>query len=903
MLNTLEKKNSPAKNANEMSEGESWRNNILSSDDIIEEETEGPFDTIPAPESFSVGETNSNQDIDSEANPSPEDWETGLSDDSAHSDQMETGEIDRYKEETDTFSENFDTNSIAGSDFLSDNDANVDFSADSFDSIDSTDTIEAEAEALGAPPSDLDEFEGEISGIGLTETPVSDDNFNDNFNDDFLDEDSFIDVDSNSEADNIALSNSPETVAGGSFEFPESEMEIPADQPEGEDFFSIDNENEDDSFVLNDDESMQPASDQKSGKTDDFFNEDEEEGPIALSDEELGSVLEDAGNETEPAADFDDTGITAEDLEDAGFDDSDFSMPQSENEEESETPAGINDDINNEISPEFPEFNNTFDDTFNTDFNSDLEAEFESAEAAPEPMPETMQADTTETQGEASDNFFNEDEEEGPITLSDEELGSVLEDAGTETEPGTDFDDTFDTDFDSDLEAEFESAEAAPEPMPETMQADTTETQGEANDDFCNEDEEEGPITLSDEELGSVLEDADTEPEPAAPAPVDEEFDREIAIIDDLDEFREEQAAASETPPADTLTGETQGDTSDDFFTEDEEEGPITLSDEELGSVLEGAAPETDEDLSETAIADEWIEHDIAADVDAQEEEWPQAGSASGIPGEAPDIIDDSELEEQLLPEEAAISSGQIPVLDDELESDVEILEDFEEESVTEPVAAETEFHPSDDDRDDIEDLEPAEHDEEFFVEEEPGADLTQPETEMEPAMETEPETIETETEMEIEETDESQSDIAITNDDIDYILGQPGEIEEAAAGLRNEENAKEESDEKDWDMEFLPDAAQSAPHEFAIEEDDDFVSQTSDQDKEDRSDHFIDNQEGRVHFSGEKDERFPNREELKQVISYLDNLLGELPDNLIEKFSRSEYFSLYQKVMDDLGL
>ena len=44
-------------------------------------------------------------------------------------------------------------------------------------------------------------------------------------------------------------------------------------------------------------------------------------------------------------------------------------------------------------------------------------------------------------------------------------------------------------------------------------------------------------------------------------------------------------------------------------------------------------------------------------------------------------------------------------------------------------------------------------------------------------------------------------------------------------------------------------------------------------------------------------------REDLKKVISYLDTLLGELPDHVIKDFARSDYFSLYKKVMDRLGV
>ncbi|HRP70878.1 MAG TPA: hypothetical protein PLY93_15245, partial [Turneriella sp.] len=51
------------------------------------------------------------------------------------------------------------------------------------------------------------------------------------------------------------------------------------------------------------------------------------------------------------------------------------------------------------------------------------------------------------------------------------------------------------------------------------------------------------------------------------------------------------------------------------------------------------------------------------------------------------------------------------------------------------------------------------------------------------------------------------------------------------------------------------------------------------------------------------ENEATPDSDELKSVMGYLDNLLGELPDDVIEKFAQSEYFKLYQKIMDKLGL
>ncbi|MBW7857238.1 MAG: hypothetical protein H3C43_02810 [Leptonema sp. (in: Bacteria)] len=50
-------------------------------------------------------------------------------------------------------------------------------------------------------------------------------------------------------------------------------------------------------------------------------------------------------------------------------------------------------------------------------------------------------------------------------------------------------------------------------------------------------------------------------------------------------------------------------------------------------------------------------------------------------------------------------------------------------------------------------------------------------------------------------------------------------------------------------------------------------------------------------------DEAGVNRDELKKMIGYLDDLLGQLPEETVKEFSRSEYFQLYKKVIDDLGV
>ncbi|MBL8020630.1 MAG: hypothetical protein JNM27_13250 [Leptospirales bacterium] len=50
-------------------------------------------------------------------------------------------------------------------------------------------------------------------------------------------------------------------------------------------------------------------------------------------------------------------------------------------------------------------------------------------------------------------------------------------------------------------------------------------------------------------------------------------------------------------------------------------------------------------------------------------------------------------------------------------------------------------------------------------------------------------------------------------------------------------------------------------------------------------------------------DEQGIQKQELKKMISYLDQLFDKLPEDTVREFSHSEYFDLYKKIMQDLGL
>ena len=45
------------------------------------------------------------------------------------------------------------------------------------------------------------------------------------------------------------------------------------------------------------------------------------------------------------------------------------------------------------------------------------------------------------------------------------------------------------------------------------------------------------------------------------------------------------------------------------------------------------------------------------------------------------------------------------------------------------------------------------------------------------------------------------------------------------------------------------------------------------------------------------------DKDEMRKLLAYLDDLLSALPDKEIKKFSDSEFFELYGRILDRLGI
>lgn len=486
--------------------------------------------------------------------------------------------------------------------------------------------------------------------------------------------------------------------------------------------------------------------------------------------------------------------------------------------------------------------------------------------SAPEVTPV---AETQDIPPAADSHESSFEDDELPIALSDEDLDEIL------------------------LEEEGAHAPAtqAPEPVASAPAMAPAPTGTMAGD--LSEDEE--PIALSDDELDHILADAEaghTESHVGAPelqpaADEDEvltlDEDPELTLIDDGSPTLEHPGAAAQN--------EAGG-----FFDSDEDE-PITLSDEELDGIL-STAPEEEaghRHTDEVALAD-----------------LPSDGTV--------EIEDDAAA----VPEQTGVEDdGPIALSNEELDG---ILMDAEEAPLDAPAAIQHEHadtHPGDagffdSDADEPIALSADELDGIAATAETEDAPPTPPLAELPPeAMDGEGTASPGMDDSGSEAMDGEVTDAAAQMDaryaDVDHMddLGAPAAEEPvtdaAHAPVEDDGPIALSSDELDGivadSREVTPEAPMMplSPMDTGADEPSiaDNVEKPATVFEEDLEAATLIHEDEAAAASAPA----PDTEELKSVMTYLDNLLGELPDDVIEKFAQSEYFKMYQKIMDKLGL
>jgi len=313
-----------------------------------------------------------------------------------------------------------------------------------------------------------------------------------------------------------------------------------------------------------------------------------DEEPIALSEEELERIMgsSDAGSLSDDFADASEEPLASQSDADLDLGDSGSDVPDLDLAMDMETDLS---------SPE--------------SFGSGAEA----------PLPE-MDMDFADMHTDL------EDEDEGPVALSEEELGSIMGDVSEQLDapehlhaemPDADFDDMGEM---PDMGADQEPAAMA-----------------------AGDPEDEENITLSDEELNNILLDAsDLEPAGRGPEPAEAPRLSEMGL-DDEDEpiaLTAEELGNIISDVSEVADGEESPDAMDlpaVGILDEEDEGPLALSDDELNSILEDVheeaadAPMAAGPDRNLIVLDEYEDQEKAEEIRGRDAAIGRVAASSGV--------------------------------------------------------------------------------------------------------------------------------------------------------------------------------------------------------------------------------------------------------------------------------
>ncbi|MCK6381408.1 MAG: hypothetical protein L6Q54_09205 [Leptospiraceae bacterium] len=510
------------------------------------------------------------------------------------------------------------------------------------------------------------------------------------------------------------------------------------------------------------------------------------------------------------------------------------------------------------------------------------------------------------------DSIDSEDFEDSYNTIDEDrdsfEFGSNLEDENLDldlSDSNDDFSNTsaFDEDFDLDLDEAIplvddelnqilESDDISLDKEKEIPSKKTTDS-FKTNSSILNSEDDDEPIALSPDELAHITEDESLTKEESEDIFDTDSFgepdeDEEIALsgeeLDNIlggDETEEPSILNSEDDDEPIalspdelahITGDESltKEESEDIFGESDEDGEVDLSDDELGRVLE-----SDEPILSSSFEDEGDDEPIALSPD---ELAHITEDESVTKEESEDIFDTDSFGE---PDE----DGEIALSDDELDH---ILESDE------PILQSPPDSGSDLGKDEYAEIE--------------DDSITMPLDELGHILETDS------TESDLDNSVNLSEDIALSDNELSNILesdssidrenkieplGEP-ELNEIIGDISAEDTLEAKSK--------IVDEAEHSEADSLVIDLDEYAEEGNLSPLEElhgySADKEIENIQREKESVGlqDKSENL-SREEMQKMLSYLDNLLGNLPENVIAEFSKSDYFSLYKKIMNDLGL
>ncbi|MBE8433741.1 midas domain-containing protein [Leptospira borgpetersenii] len=709
---------------------------------------------------------------------------------------------------------------------------------------------------------------------------------------------------------------------------------------EGMDFSELDNYLTDESDAIDfgeesDDIEELDLSDQDKEKNissheDDFLNE---EGPIALSESELEEIV----SVDEPLPDFispspEEENITLSNLdgilggEELSETDTILETTFDESEEDGSIAFSGSelDDILNTTTDESTAVTNAVADDDLPDFitHTDLDENEEGIDSSLDFEPETTSFESEPDEAialsdEELGNLLASENEEGidssldfepettsfesepdeAIALSDEELGNLL---ASENEEGIDSSLDFEPETTS-FESESDEAIALSEDELGNLLTSENEEGIDSSLDFEpettsfeSESESEEAIALSDEELGNLLASENEEG-------IDSSLDFEPETTS-FESESEEAIALSEDELGNLLASENEEgiDSSLDFEPEttsfeSESDEAIALSDEELGNLLaseneEGIdssldfEPETTsfESESEEAIAlsDEELGNLLASEneegIDSSLDFEPETTSLQG---------DDSIS----LPAHELDGIGDIPSSQEDLENFELSTDDSKQTQTSEATFFETE---------DSEPIALSLDELDHILTDNDDSNISENTLDEFPASgadwDDSPVSEQTAAVPLSEEESLEDTPTTVKEEDLNEILGELPPTSDLDAFDSIDDNVSKEKA-----------ASQVVPTEDVVNEDE-MVIVLDEYAEEEKSSPIEELRKTPDQSETPKEDasrETPSKEEMKRIMTYLDELLGNLPDDLIREFSRSDYFELYKKLMKQIGV
>lgn len=345
------------------------------------------------------------------------------------------------------------------------------------------------------------------------------------------------------------------------------------------------------------------------------------------------------------------------------------------------------------------------------------------------------------------------------------------------------------------------------------------------------------------------------------------------------------------------------------FFNSDEEDDTIALSGDELSNIVsnadfteETAEPDTQYDeITEETVTEEQPEQELPEDFSADfSNDTPFGGiEDTVIPDEEPDTGLSMDINEEILEE---------PNLDD-IETNADIPEEIEIPKVDD--IAETQ-----DEEPDLDDILVESSSTDFM-------DSVTDSTNMQPDIEitepVEPELAEEEAAITKEEADDITSEYsADTTENTEPVLDEDAALELPEESSSDAENTDEESTDDIFNETAIEDAQHTqdammndimneAPSvdNALSEENVDYLSKDNTVLSDDEAAVAESEPEPSAETEQTDTSNLPSdiKEDVKSVLLYMDQLLENLPEDKIMEFAKSEQFTTYKKLFNELGL